>query len=365
MTELKQPLTIAIDAMGGDHAPTEIVKGALQGVVTYGVKVQLCGPQAVIQAELDKHSYNPAMVDIIHCDEVIEMHESPATAIRRKKKASVVVTAKQVKQGLADAMVAAGSTGAAMAASLLYIGRIQGIDRPAIAVFLPSLTKPTLLLDAGANADCIPEMLLQFAHMGSVFMESVYGIAKPTVGILNIGEELGKGNSLANAAFHLIEHSAGLHFIGNIEGNDLFKGNCDVAVCDGFVGNVALKSAEGVSRMLLQSIKGELTQSIKAKAGGLLAKSALKKAKAKVDPHEYGGALLLGINGICVIGHGSSDAYAIQNAIRVAKQAVETHVLSKIGGAVLAEQLSHHSTEESENAPHHLTQTVNTESSVL
>jgi glycerol-3-phosphate acyltransferase PlsX len=367
MTQPNQPLTIAIDAMGGDHAPEEIVKGALQGVKEHGVKVQLCGPEALVQAELDKYpGYDRSMVEVVHCEEVIEMHESPATAIRRKKKASIVVTAKQVKQGLADAMVAAGSTGAAMAASLLYIGRIEGIDRPAIAVFLPSLGKPTLLLDAGANADCIPEMLLQFAHMGSVFMESVYGIAEPTIGILNIGEELGKGNSLANASFNLISKESTLNFKGNMEGNDLFKGTFDVAVCDGFVGNVALKSAEGVSKMLLGSIKGELGRNIKAKAGALLAKSALQKAKAKVDPHEYGGALLLGINGICVIGHGSSDAYAIQNAIRVAKQGVEAHVLSKIGGAVLAEQLSPESASDSfsSDTSSKTQKTVNTESSV-
>lgn len=334
MTDTKQAFTIAIDAMGGDFAPSEIVKGSVQGAETYRVKVQLCGPKSRIEPELKGFSDKQlARVEVIHCDEVIEMDESPATAIRRKKNASIVVTAKQVKLGLADAMVAAGSTGAAMAASLLYIGRIPGIDRPAIGVALPTLAnEPCLLLDAGANADCIPEMLLQFAHMGSVFMENVYNVAEPKVGILNIGEELGKGNSLANAAYDLIEKAGGLNFIGNVEGNDLFKGTCHVAVCDGFVGNVALKSAEGVSKMLLSSIRSELGSSIKAKAGALLAKSALKAAKAKVDPHEYGGALLLGINGICVIGHGSSDAYAIQNAIRVAKQAVETRVLDKISG---------------------------------
>lgn len=349
MTDTTQRFTIAIDAMGGDFAPSEIVKGAVEGAQIYDVHIQLCGPSDKIEAELASFSAKErTRIEVIHCDEVIEMDESPATAIRRKKNASIVVTAKQVKQGHAHAMVAAGSTGAAMAASLLYIGRVPGIDRPAIGVALPTLSNdPCLLLDAGANADCIPEMLLQFAQMGNVFMENVYGIPHPKVGILNIGEELGKGNSLANTAYDLIKRESGLNFIGNVEGNDLFKGTCHVAVCDGFVGNVALKSAEGVSKMLLTSIKEELSSSIKAKAGALLAKSALKAAKAKVDPHEYGGALLLGINGICVIGHGSSDSYAIQNAIRVAKQAVETRVLDKISGMPHSESLGSSSSSES------------------
>ncbi|MFN8615209.1 MAG: phosphate acyltransferase PlsX [Vampirovibrionales bacterium] len=326
-------VTVAVDAMGGDFAPQAIVQGALDGSRRFGCTVLLVGPQAVVEAELATANTQGAHYQVVDAPDIIGMGDSPATAIRRKKNASIVVTAKLVKEGRAQAMVAAGSTGAAMAAALLYIGRIPGVDRPAIGVVLPSTGAPTLLLDAGANADCIPEMLLQFGQMGSVFMHNVYGVAQPRVGILNIGEELGKGNAMVNAAFELLSHDAQLHFVGNVEGNDLFKGTCDVAVCDGFVGNVALKSAEGIAKMLMSTLKEELTGDLKSKAGALLAKSALKRVKAKVDPHEYGGALLLGINGICVIGHGSSNAYAVENAVRVAVQAVESNVLAKMSAA--------------------------------
>jgi len=321
---------IAIDAMGGDYAPAEIVKGAVDGARIHQVAILLVGPQETVQAELTKYDTQGLDIEIRHAAEVIDMGESPATAIRKKKQSSIVLTAKAIKLGDAQGMVAAGSTGAAMAAALLNIGRIPGVDRPAIAVVLPSTGKPSLLLDAGANADCIPEMLLQFARMGAVYMANLFNVDQPTVGILNIGEELGKGNALANTAYDLLKGDPHLNFYGNIEGNDLFKGTTDVAVCDGFVGNVALKSAEGVSKMLLTSIKAELNSTVKAMAGGVLAKSALKRARAKVDPSEYGGALLLGINGICVIGHGASDARAVVNAIRVAKEAIEKDVLGKM-----------------------------------
>ncbi len=335
MSLMKSPdnITIAIDAMGGDFAPAEIVKGAVEGARTHNVQILLVGPEEIVSPELAKHDTSGLNITLRHADEVIEMGESPATAIRKKKKSSIVLTAKAVKQGDAQGMVAAGSTGAAMAAALLNIGRVPGVDRPAIGVVLPSTGKPCLLLDVGANADCIPEMLLQFARMGSVYMGSVFNIENPSVGIVNIGEELGKGNTLVNTAYELLKGSS-LNFYGNIEGNDLFKGTTDVAVCDGFVGNVALKSAEGVSKMLLTHIKAELNSTVKAMAGAVLAKSALKRAKANVDPSEYGGALLLGINGICVIGHGSSDATAVVSAIRVAKEAIKKDVLGKMAGAI-------------------------------
>lgn len=330
--------TIAIDVMGGDYAPTEIIKGALQGAEIYRCHVLLVGPPPLIKAEIAKLGHvNHNAYTIVEANDVINMGDSPATAIRRKKTASIVVTAQQVKQGKAQAMVAAGSTGAAMAAALLYVGRLPGVDRPAIGVVLPSTGSPALLLDAGANADCIPEMLLQFGQMGHVFMSQVYGVAKPRIGLLNIGEELGKGNALVNTTYELLEKEQQLNFIGNVEGHDLFKGTADVVVCDGFAGNVALKSAEGVAKMLLLAIKDELHSSLKAKAGALLAKSALKRAKDKVDPHEYGGALLLGINGVCVIGHGSSNAHAVVNAIRVAKEAVDGDVLGKMSALLQQE----------------------------
>lgn len=340
--------TIAIDVMGGDYAPTEIIKGALAGASIHHCHVLLVGPPQTIRdeiARLDK--VDPSSYTIVEANDVIGMGDSPATAIRRKKDASIVVTARQVKEGNAHAMVAAGSTGAAMAAALLYIGRLPGVDRPAIAVMLPSLEKPSLLLDAGANADCIPEMLLQFGQMGHVFMEHVYGVANPTIGLMNIGEELGKGNTLVNAAYELLEREGQLNFIGNVEGHDLFKGTADVVVCDGFAGNIALKSAEGVAKMLLKAIKAELHSSLQAKAGALLAKSALTRAKDKVDPHEYGGALLLGINGVCVISHGASNDHAIVNAIRVAKEAIDGDVLGKMATMLQSESSSSQVLEES------------------
>jgi len=254
--------------------------------------------------------------------------------LRKKKDSSIIVTAKCVKDGRAQGMVAAGSTGAAMASALLYIGRIDGVDRPAIGVALPSLGERCLLVDAGANADCIPEMLLQFAKMGSIYMESVYKIDHPKIGLLNIGEETGKGNTLINAAFELLEHDHSLNFIGNIEGKEMFMGGAHVAVTDGFSGNIALKSAEGVLRMFKAAMKKEIRKSLTAQAGYMLGKSAFEAAGKLVDPEEFGGALLLGIKGICVISHGSSKARGISNAVRVAKEAVETDVLGKISDRI-------------------------------
>lgn len=335
MTE-KRPIRIAIDCMGGDHAPHEIVKGALMGAREHGVEVLLVGPVDVIKAELAKHEVNGIRYQIVEAEETIEMGESPATAIRKKKNASVVVASKCVAKGEAAGIVAAGNTGAAMASALFNMGRIEGVDRPAIAVVLPSITdNPTILIDAGANADCIPEMLLQFARMGIIFSQSVLRVKTPRVGLLNIGEESSKGNSFALSTYKLLEQHDELNFIGNIEGKHLFDGSADVVVCDGFSGNIALKSAEGVGNMVMHLFREEAKKSLKAMAGGLLVKSALKKVKRKVSDEEFGGALLLGVKGICVIGHGGSSALAIQNAIRVTKEAIEQDVVGKIEGKVL------------------------------
>jgi glycerol-3-phosphate acyltransferase PlsX len=271
------------------------------------------------------------------------MGESPLTAMRKKKDASIVVTAQLVGQKKAQAMVAAGSTGAAMASALFKIGRLPGVDRPAIGVALCTPGTPSLLLDAGANADCTPEMLHQFARMGQVFMQALYppkNGQKPRVALLNIGEEPGKGNTLANEAFDLLAQDSTLNFIGNGEGRDLFSGKTDVLVCDGFSGNIALKAAEGLGKTLGYFIKTELTSSLSGKIGGLLAKNALKRAKDRFDPEEFGGALLLGIDGICVISHGSSHARGVFNAIRVAKDAVERDVIAKMAAALAKTDLA-------------------------
>lgn len=342
---------IAIDAMGGDHAPQEIVAGAVWGAQEYGVAIELVGKQDRIEQELDKIAQegifsdcgtggkpkriridlNKLDIKITHASEVIEMGEAPGQAIRKKKKSSIVLAVDAVAKGSSDAVVAAGSTGAAMASSLFGLGRLTGIDRPAIAVTLPTMKHPIVLIDGGANSNCTPEMLYQFAVMGIAFSKNVLGIENPRVGVLNIGEEAGKGNELAQSTYKLLdEHHDKINFVGNIEGKEIFLSVCDVVVCDGFVGNVALKITEGTSSMLFRMIKSEFKSDLAGKIVGLLAKPFMKRIGKKINYEEFGGSLLLGVKGITVISHGRSKAYAIKNAVRVAKEAVETGVNEKI-----------------------------------
>jgi len=341
---------ISIDAMGGDHAPHEVVAGAVWAAQEYNVAIELVGKTDRIEHELDKINsegiistaggFKPKKIkiDVKKLDikitaatEVIEMGEAPGQAIRKKKKSSIVLAVDAVANGSSDAIVAAGSTGAAMAASLFGLGRIPGIDRPAIAVTLPTMKDPIVVIDAGANSNCTPDMLYQFAVMGTMFSKNVLNIQTPRVGVLNIGEEAGKGNELAQATYKLLEESQDkINFVGNIEGRELFSGICDVIVCDGFVGNVALKITEGASSMLFRMLKQEFRTDPLAKIAGLIAKPFMKRIYRKINYEEFGGALLLGVKGITVISHGSSRAYAIKNAVRVAKEAVETGVNKKI-----------------------------------
>ncbi len=324
-------ITIAVDAMGGDHAPLETVKGSILAARELDVNIQLIGKEDLINAELAKYDTSGLNIDVIKADEIIEMGESPGSAIRKKKDSSIVVSVRQVAKGESQALVAAGSTGAAMAASLFGLGRLPGILRPAIAVVLPTMKKPVVLLDAGANSTCDPEMLYQFAIMGTSFSSSVLGVDKPRVGVINIGGEAGKGNELAQETYKLLDaHKEHINFIGNVEGRELFSGICDVVVCDGFVGNVILKVTEGAAKMVIKSIKTELSSSLLAKIGAFIALPALKKLKKKTDYSEHGGALLLGIKGVSVIAHGGSKAIAIKNAIKVAKESVEKDVNGKI-----------------------------------
>ncbi len=343
---------IAVDAMGGDNAPREIVEGAVWAAHDYGVAIELVGMQNAIERELRRIErigitsktksgifregrirvdLSKLDIQITHANEVIEMGEAPGQAIRRKKKSSIVMAVDSVAKGTSDALIAAGSTGAAMAASLFGLGRIPGIERPAIALTLPTMKKPFVLLDAGANSHCTPEMLYQFALMGTTLSKNVLGIDNPKVGLLNIGEEAGKGNELTQGTYKLLEeHQDKLNFIGNIEGKEIFFGDCNVIICDGFVGNVALKIIEGSSTMLFNMIQQEFTTDIISKIIGLLAKPFMKRIYKRINYEEFGGALLIGIQGITVISHGRSKAYAIKNAIRVAKEAVETGVNNKI-----------------------------------
>lgn len=341
---------IAIDAMGGDHAPYETVAGAVWAAAEYGVAIELVGKPDRIEHELDKIKTEGIIstaggfknkkikidlskldIKITQATEVIEMGEAPGQAIRKKKKSSIVLAVDAVATGSSDAIVAAGSTGAAMAASLFGLGRIPGIDRPAIAVTLPTMKKPVVIIDGGANSNCTPDMLYQFAVMGTTFSKNVLEIEDPRIGVLNIGEEAGKGNDLAQATYKLLEENQDkLNFIGNIEGREIFSGICNVIVCDGFVGNVALKITEGTSSMLFRMLKQEFKTDPLARVAGLIAKPFMKRIYQKINYEEFGGALLLGVKGITVISHGSSKAYAIKNAIRVAKNAVETGVNKKI-----------------------------------
>ncbi len=342
---------IAVDAMGGDHAPYEIVAGAVWAAQEYGVALELVGKPDEIQKVLDdvkangflsdkgragrKHrikvDYTELDIKITPASEVIEMGEAPGQAIRKKKDSSIVKTVEAVATGSSDAVVAAGSTGAAMASSLFGLGRISGIDRPAIAVTLPTMQKPIVVIDAGANSNSTAEMLHQFAVMGEIFSKNVLGIENPRVGVLNIGEEAGKGNELAKTTYNLLEECKDrINFIGNVEGKELFTNICDVVVCDGFVGNVALKITEGTGSMLFKMIKQEFKSDFIGMILGWLAKPFFRRIYARTNYEEFGGALLLGVKGITIISHGRSKAYAIKNAVRVAKEAVETRVNEKI-----------------------------------
>jgi glycerol-3-phosphate acyltransferase PlsX len=321
---------IAVDAMGGDFAPAEIVAGAIRAQAELGVEVLLVGDPAQIEASL-KHHNSPHNLEIVPAEDVVEMHEEPLSAIRRKPAASINVSMNLVKQGRADAVVSAGHSGAAMAAALLRLGRLPGIDRPAIGAVLPTMTaKPVLILDVGANVDCRPKFLEQFAIMGSVYSKYVLGIAEPKVGLLNIGEEATKGNDLAVRAHQLLQDNPRISFIGNAEGRDVLTGNFDVVVCDGFVGNILLKFAEAIGSVMLQIVREELPQGLNGMVGTAILKPNLRRIKQRMDHAEHGGALLLGVAGICIISHGSSQAPSIFNAIRMAKEAVDHGVLERI-----------------------------------
>jgi len=325
------PIRIAVDAMGGDYAPLEIVKGAVEAAKEYNIAIQLVGNEVQIKEELAKYDTTGLDIGITHTDEVIEMDEAPAKALRAKKRASVVLTVESVAKGESQGLVAAGSTGAAMAASLFGLGRLPGIKRPVICCTIPTIKNPIALLDGGANSDCEPEMLLEFAIMGRIFAQLILGYENPRVGLMNIGEEDCKGNELAKATFNILNtKKEQLNFIGNVEGRDTFTGDVQVVVCDGFVGNIILKTAEGAFKMVTNMLKQEFKSSFANMIIGLLAKGVFASFKKRIDYEKVGGALLLGVKGVSVISHGSSKAYSIKNAIRVAKEAVERDVNTKI-----------------------------------
>ena len=329
---------VALDAMGGDHAPAEIVLGAIQAAREYGVGVLLVGPQDAIRAELAKHDTAGLDLEIIHTDEVIGMDEHPAEAVRSKKRNSITLSHELVRDGKALGAVSAGNSGAVMAAAIFTFRRVRGVDRPAFGAVVPAAGgSQTLVLDIGANTDCKPPYLLQFALMGAVYMRNVLGLANPRVGLLANGEEETKGDQLTQEAHQLIKTAApaaGINFIGNVEGRDINAGTVDVVVCDGFVGNVVLKLSEGLAKMLLGTIRTELTSGVVSKVGALLAKPAFDRVRKTIDYEEYGGVPVLGVNGVSVICHGSSHAKAIKNAIRVALQTADAHLPERIAEGV-------------------------------
>ena len=343
-------LKIAVDAMGGDYAPASEVEGAIEAARDLGVGITLVGRSEQIQEELDKHRRTRALggsrpwrnssIEIVDAREVVTMDDPVATAVRRKRNSSIRVAAQLVREGKAQALVSAGNTGAVMMTSKLVIGTLPRVDRPALAAVLPTLTgRGSVILDVGANAECKAAHLYDFAVMGSFYSSVIVGAKNPRVGLLSIGEEEIKGNDLTKEAFKLLK-SSHLNFIGNVEGRDMFTGQVDVIVCDGFTGNIALKTSEGVVEVLMRLLKQELKASLQAKAGALLTRPAFQKFKQRIDYAEYGGAPLLGIKGVAVICHGRSSSKAIRNAIGVARDyclgEVNAKIESELGQAVAA-----------------------------
>jgi glycerol-3-phosphate acyltransferase PlsX len=317
---------VAIDALGGDHAPDEIVAGAVEAA-SGSIAPVLYGPET-----LDAQG-----LELVACTEVIEMHEKPADAVRGKPDSSLVRAVRAVGDGEAAAVVSAGNTGAALAASLLHIRRLPGVMRPGIAIVIPSRRGPTVLIDAGANADARPEHLVQFAHMGVVFAEEILELREPSVRLLSIGEEPEKGNQLTLEAHELLT-AADLRFDGNTEGRSLLEGDADVVVCDGFTGNVALKTLEGTIRSILEALRGEIRQSTRGRIGGLLIRPAARGLRARLDPETTGGGYLLGLRGLVVIAHGSSSHVAIANATRMAARGVEHKLVDHLAARLPRER---------------------------
>ena len=317
--------------MGGDHAPKSEVEGSLRAVRKLDVRVILVGREQIIRDELDQHGkWQNLPIEIAHASEVITMEDSAAKAMRSKKDSSIRVAARLVREGTAAGMVSGGNTGAVMATAKMVQGMIRGVDRPALATAFPTLKgTPTVLVDVGANVDASAKMLAQFAFMGNIYSRAIFSIHRPRVGLLSIGEEEHKGNALTHAATPLLKQLA-LNFIGNVEGRDLYTGLADVIVCDGFIGNVALKVSEGLVEVFRHMLKESLSSTITRQVGAALAKNAFAELKKRTDYSEYGGAPLLGVKGVCIICHGRSNANAIMNAIRVAAEYSAQRVNEKI-----------------------------------
>jgi glycerol-3-phosphate acyltransferase PlsX len=326
---MNRPVRVAVDAMGGDRAPEEIVAGALAA--------RSPAVEPVLYGRRDALESLAGDLAVVHAPDVVAMEEKPGEAARTKRESSLFAVCRAVAAGEADVAVSAGNTGALLAAGLVEIGRLPGVHRPAIALALPALRGPSVLIDGGANADARPEHLLQFAHMGAVFAEEALRIANPSVALLSIGEEPEKGNRLVREAHELL--AAGeVRYVGNVEGRELLAGAADVVVCDGFTGNVALKTLEGGVLTALESLRGEITASWRGRLGGVLIRPAARRLRERLDPDAYGGAYLLGLRGLVVIAHGRSSRRAIENAIRLAASGVEGGVVERLVGRLAREQ---------------------------
>jgi phosphate acyltransferase len=364
------PSVIALDAMGSDRAPKPEIEGAIHAARSYGARVLLVGPEATIKAELDRHPAAAGLpIEIVHASEVITMEDKAVQAVRAKRDSSMRVGLRLVREGRAAGFVTAGNTGAAMATAKMVLGALHGVDRPALAAVFPTAPgTAAILLDVGANVDCKPHNLEQFAVMGEIYFRSMFGEARfgehrsgqstfgrsglgagkrPRVGLLSIGEEETKGNLLTRESFQLLKRLP-LNFVGNVEGRDLFNGHVDVIVADGFVGNVALKISEGVANLVRTVLKESLKATISRQVGYMLSRSAFSDFKKRIDHTEYGGAPLLGVKGVCIITHGSSNANAIKNAVRVAAEFAERHINQAIEQGLAA---LHPAPVESEVAP--------------
>ena len=321
-------MRIAVDAMGGDHAPEQVVLGAAQAAAEYGVDISIVGLPSVVQPVLEAHP----RIRLVPCTQVVGMDEHPAQAVRSKPDSSMCVCARLCREGMADGWISAGNSGAIMAAALFIQGRIKGVDRPALGSIIPTSSGLAYFLDVGANVDSKPEYLVQFALMGAVYAREMMGRPNPRVGLLSNGEEEGKGDDRVKEAAKRLRSFPG--FVGNIEPKDIYGARADVIVTDGFVGNIAIKMAEATAEFLFRSLREEIPKTVRGKLGGLLIRPGVRELRARIDWREFGGAPLLGIDGVAVIAHGRSDARAVKNAIRVTRDAVQNQLVGKIRAEV-------------------------------
>ncbi|WP_296305091.1 phosphate acyltransferase PlsX [uncultured Desulfovibrio sp.] len=329
---------IAVDAMGGDFGPSVVVPGAVEAARLHDLHVLLVGDTSKIEAELGKLDLSGVQFDIVQADDVVHMNEKPSDILRRKKNASIQVACRLVKDGAAHSVVSAGHSGATVACGMFIMGRLAGVERPALAALLPTEKKPVVVLDAGANVDCRPYHLFQFGLMGDAFARDLLNYTSPRVSLLSIGEEEGKGNSQVKEAYELLKLAQNLNFIGNAEGRDIFTGDVDVVVCDGFVGNVVVKMSEGLASSLIRMLKRVFTSGVLPALGGMLAKGAFKKFATTIDYAEYGGAPLLGLQGLAIVCHGRSNSRAMMNAIKMSGNFVRKGTNDRLAETILANE---------------------------